>query len=127
MMVIDRLRTVSGRDEVIAMVAVCAGVCGGMAVLPVPPVLRAVPLIAFMLVGVGSAVMCWVDMPPAPSIAAVLGVSIASMMAFSVVMAWLQFWHPLLFVLGIGGIVTGSGLLRLRALGHPIVGGSRSW
>ena len=44
MMVIDRLRTVSGRDEVIAMVAVCAGVCGGMAVLPVPPVLRAFTL-----------------------------------------------------------------------------------
>ena len=116
MMVIDRLRTVSGRDEVIAMVAVCAGVCGAMAVLPV-----------FMLVGVGGAVMCWVDFPPAPTIAAVLGISIASMMAFSVVMAWLQFWHPLLFVLGIGGVVTASGLLRLRALGHPIVGGGRSW
>ena len=115
----------SGRDERIAATAVGAAACGALATVPAPPAVRAVLLLVFVLSGVGSAVMCWVDLPAAVTVAAVVGISIASLMAVAVAMAWLQFYHPVPSCLLIAAGVAASGLLRLHTLRTP--GADRPW
>lgn len=127
MLVIDWLRTLSRREQKVAAVAMIAAVCGALAAIPVPSPWRAVPLLIFLLVGPGSAVMCWVDLPPAPTIAATVGISLAAFMAVAVAMAWLQFWHPVPGCLLIAAIVAASGLSRLRTSPGSLAEASRSW
>lgn len=126
MTLIDRLKTAPRHDGIVATVAVITGVCGVLAVIPAPPALRVLPILVFMLGGAGSAVMCWIDLPAAVTTAAVLGISIASMMALAVAMAWLEFWHPVWSCLILALIVTASGTLRLQAIRRPSAAG-RPW
>lgn len=112
-----RLETIlSSRDQSVAAATVAAGACGALASAPLPPALRVLPLLVFMLTGVGCAVMCWIDMPTAPTVAAVVGISLAAMMAVAVTMAWMQFWHPVPSCLILASLTTASGLIRLRTL-----------
>jgi hypothetical protein len=122
------LRTFSIRDEKVAALAVVAAVCGALAAVPVPSGMRALPLLVFVLAGPGCAVMCWVDLPPAVTTAAVVGISIAALMAVAVVMAWLQFWHPVASCLIFAAVVAASGLIRLWTLRAVVTEtGSPSW
>lgn len=127
MTLIHRLRTTSGHDELVAMVAVMAGICGALSAVPAPSSLRVLPILVFMLVGAGSAVMCWIDLPPAVTVAAVVGISIASMMAIAVTMAWLEFWHPKWSCLILAGLVAASGAARLLTLHRSMPVGRRPW
>ncbi|CAN3129387.1 hypothetical protein ACNUDN_15785 [Mycobacterium sp. smrl_JER01] len=125
MMAVGRLRPVALRARAVAVTAAISGGCGLLSVVPVLPALQAVLLLVFILSGVGSAVMCWVELPPAATIAAVVGLSIAAMMAVAVTMAWLQVWYPVPSCLVIGALVSASGAARLRLLHNLISDGAR--
>lgn len=127
MIVIRWLRALSSRDEKVAAMAVAAAACGALAAVPMPAPLRGLALLAFLLAGVGSAVMCWIDLPVAATMAAVVGISIASLMAVAVAMAWLQFWHPVPSCLLIAVLVAASGFARLRTLRGPIAEADPTW
>ncbi|MBI3224030.1 MAG: hypothetical protein HYZ39_03110 [Mycolicibacterium cosmeticum] len=103
-------------SELVAKTAAVAGVCGILSTVPVAPVLQALFLLLLVLAGVGSAVMCWVDLPPAPLFAALVGISITSAMSLAVVMAWIGVWYPVVSCLLLSAGVLCSGLLRARSL-----------
>ncbi|MGE2731545.1 hypothetical protein ACQI4F_18875 [Mycolicibacterium vaccae] len=110
-----------------AATAVGAAMCGALATVPVQSPLRAVLLLVFVLAGVGSAVMCWMDYPVAVTVAAIVGISVASLMAVAVAMAWLQFFHPVPSCLLIAALVAASGLFRLHTLRVPTGRVVSSW
>ncbi len=103
-------------SELAANTAVVAGVCGALSTIPIAPVLQALLLLVLVLVGVGSAVMCWVDLPPAPMVAAVLGISVTSVICLAVAMAWMDIWYPVPACLLFSAGVACSGYLRRRSL-----------
>jgi CHASE2 domain-containing sensor protein len=103
-------------SELVAKTAVVAGICGILSTVPVAPVLQALCLLLLVLTGVGSAVMCWVDLPPAPLFAALVGISITSAMSLAVVMAWVGIWYPVVSCLLLSAGVLCSGCFRVRSL-----------
>jgi hypothetical protein len=70
----------------------------------------------FVLTGVGSAGMCWVDLPPAVTVAAVVGISVTYVVALATAMTWLDVWYPIPSCLISSVLVAASGLARLRTL-----------
>lgn len=121
------LRTLSSRDERVATVSLAAAACGALATVPVSTPLRGVVLLAFVLTGVGSAVMCWIDLPAAVTMAAVVGISIAALTAVAVVMAWLEFWYPVPSCLIVAALAALSGAIRLRTLRDPATEADPTW
>lgn len=111
----------------VAIVAIIAGVCGVLSTVPVLFGLQAVLLVAFMLAGPGSAVMCRVDLPPAVTVAAVLGISVTSVFSLSVVMAWLGVWYPTWSCVLMSLLVMVSGGGRLRTLRTSMAKAGRPW
>ncbi|OAN36802.1 hypothetical protein [Mycolicibacterium iranicum] len=127
MTVVKRLLELSGRHEWVAALGVIAALCGALATVPVQTPLRAVLLLGFLLVGPGAAVMCWIYMPASATIAAVVGISIASVAALSVTMAWLRFWHPVPLTLTLSAAVAAGCLIRLRGLHNTASTGDPTW
>jgi CHASE2 domain-containing sensor protein len=113
--------------DVVAKSALACGACGLLSTVPVSSALQGVLLLVFMLAGPGSAAMCWVDLPPAVTVAAVIGVSVATVFALSVAMAWLGWWLPVPSCLLLSVLAITSGLLRLRALRRTATGSRRPW
>ena len=90
--------------------------------MPFSPAIQSLLLMVFVLTGVGSAAMCWVDLPPAVTVAAVVGISMASVVALSTAMLWLGVWHPIPSCLLLSALVAVSGFARLRALRKATTG-----
>lgn len=114
MNVARRFTTVSSQAEVVAKSALVAGVCGVLSTVPISPPLQALLLLVFVLAGPGSAVMCWIDFPPAVTVAAVVGISVASVLALAVATAWLAVWLPIPSCLLLSAVAMTSGFARLR-------------
>lgn len=119
--------TASGQAEVVAKAAVVTGVCGVLSTVPVWSPLQALSLLVFMLAGPGSAAMCWVDIAPAATVAAVVGISIASVLGFAAALAWLGMWLPVPSCLLVSAVVVSCGFARLRSLRRSMTESSRSW
>lgn len=111
--------------ELVARAAIIAGVCGALSTVPIAPPAQAVLLLVFMLVGPGSAAMCWAELPPAVTVAAVLGVSVSVVLALAVAMAWLTIWVPIPLCLLLAAAAVASGVIRSRSLRRW--GGPPSW
>jgi hypothetical protein len=111
----------------VAIVAIIAGACGVLSTVPVLPGLQGVLLVAFMLGGPGCAAMCWVDLPPAVTVSAVLGISVTSVFSLAVVMAWLGVWYPTRSCVLISLVVLVSGVVRLRTLQMSIAKADQPW
>ncbi len=111
---VQRLQALSGRDESVAALGLIAACCGALAAIPVHTPLRGALLLPFLLVGPGAAVMCRIDMPTAPTVAAIIGVSISAVTAVAVAMAWLRVWQPVAACLLLAAAIAGSCLFRLR-------------
>lgn len=116
MTIFMRQSTLTGRHLLVARAAVVAAVCGAASAVPVPSEIRALPLLVFVIVGPGSAVMSWLDFPGGATMAGIVGISTTSMMALAAAMAWLQFWHPGPSCLVLAAVVAASGIARIRAL-----------
>ena len=105
--------------EIVAKSAIVAGLCGALSTVPVSSPVRALLLLVLVLVGVGSAAMCWVDLPPAITAAAVVGFSVTAVMSLAVVMAWLGVWYPTPSCLLVSIVVVICGFARLKKLQTP--------
>ena len=108
--------TATRQAEIVAKLAIAAGVCGALSTVPFSSTVQSLLLLVLALVGAGSAAMCWVDLPPAVIVAAVLGISIISVLSLSVVMAWLGMWNAIPSCLLLSAVVVVCGYARLRTL-----------
>src|SRR3954468_22625394 len=100
--------------RILALLAGFAGGSGALAaVLPSPVLLRTILLTVFVMVGVGSAILCWLELPLGASIAGVMGLSLASVVAAPTAMVWVGFWYPIPLCITLSLIVASSGLVRL--------------
>jgi hypothetical protein len=106
----------AGQPGLVAWAAVAAGAAGLLSTVPVWSPLQAVLLLVFILAGPGCAAMCWAALPPAVTVAAAIGLSVASVIATSVAMAWVPLWGPVPSCLVLSAAASASGLLRVRAL-----------
>lgn len=97
----------------LAQLAVLAGASGALSSIPTAPVFQAVLLVVFSVAGIGSAALCWLDLPAPAAIAGVIGLSIAGVIALATSMAWLRFWAPTPSCVVISLLVAAAGLLRL--------------
>jgi hypothetical protein len=112
--------TLGGQADVVAKVAIFAGACGILSTVPVWPPLQGLLLLVFLLAGPGCGAMCWAALPPAVTVAAVVGLSVAAVLAMAMSMAWVPFWGPIPSCLVLSAVVITSGLLRLRVLRKPL-------
>src|SRR6476620_11559900 len=79
---------------VLARLAVIAGVSGALSTVPFSSVLlRSILLMVLLVAGVGCAVLCWLDLPTGATLAGVIGVSVAAVIALATSMVWLQIWY----------------------------------
>jgi CHASE2 domain-containing sensor protein len=117
----NQLSTIALRQaEIVAKAAIIAGFCGAISTVPFSSTLQALLLLVLVLVGAGSAAMCWVDLPPAVTVAAVVGISVISVMSLAVVMAWLGVWYPIPSCLIVSIVVVTCGFVRLKKLQSPM-------
>ena len=100
----------------LARVAVIAGVLGALSTAPLSPVLQSIALLVFMSAGVGSAALCWSDLPGGAMVAGVIGLSVAAVMGTATQMASFGIWYPVQSCLVMSSIVATAGLIRLWAL-----------
>lgn len=122
-----RLMTAASQEEVVAKAALVAGVCGGLSTVPFAPPLQALLLLVFVLAGPGSAVVCWLEFPPAVTVAAVVGISVASVLALAVATAWMAVWLPIPSCLLLSAVGVTSGFARLRNLRMSMQHNSGRW
>lgn len=104
------------RAQILGNLAFVAGLSGAVSTVPFSSALQSLLLMVFVLAGVGSAAMCWVELPPAVTVAAVVGLSIASVVAAATSMAWLDMWYPIQSCLILSVVVAASGFARLKTL-----------
>src|SRR5262249_43059568 len=97
---------------------------GLLSTVPSWPAVQAVLLTILVLTGAGSAVMCWVRLPPAAAVAAVVGVSVAAVVALATSLIWLGLWHPAVSCAALSIVVFASGLCRLQRVGREGDGGN---
>ena len=100
------------QPRTLAQLAVLAGTSGGLSAIPTTPVLQALLLVVFSVAGIGSAALCWLDLPAPAVIAGVIGLSVAGVIALATSMAWLKFWAPTASCVVITLLVATIGLLR---------------
>lgn len=101
---------------VLAVLAVTAGLAGILSTLPLFTPVRVVMLTILVLTGAGSALLCWLSLSDSAAVAGVIGVSVATVIAVSSSLLWLNLWYPVpgCLMLSVGVLVVGS--VRLWAL-----------
>jgi hypothetical protein len=122
-----RFKTPAEQADFVAKAAIAAGALGIVSTVPVWSPLQGLLLLVFLLTGPGSALMCWVALPPAVTVAAVVGLSVSSVLATAVAMAWVPFWGPVPSCLLLSAVVIISGFVRLRALRKPVTESATPW
>jgi len=108
--------TFPSQAHALAALAVVAGLAGILSTLPVPTPIRAVLLTTLVVTGAGSALLCWLSLSDSAAVAGVIGVSVATVVAFSSSLLWLKLWHPVLSCLMLSVGVLAIGLARLWTL-----------
>jgi hypothetical protein len=102
--------------RVLGQSAVIAGVSGALSVIPFSSVLQSVLLVVLLIVGVGSAVLCWLELPSGAAVAGVIGLSVATVIALATSMVWLRVWYPVPSCVVLSLIVASVGFIRLWTL-----------
>jgi hypothetical protein len=110
----SQLAAISPR--LLGSVAIVAGGAGMLATQLTSPAVQATLLMVFMSVGVGSAVMCWINLPVGATIAGTVGLSIAAVSGVASQMVHLRQWHPSTSCFLLAAVVTIAGVVRLRTL-----------
>lgn len=106
----------TSQAQLLATLAVIAGLSGVLSTLPLPAPARAILLTILLLTGAGSALLCWLSLSGPAAVAGVLGVSVATVVALTCSQLWLNLWYPVLSCLILSVGVLATGLVRLRAL-----------
>jgi hypothetical protein len=110
----------------LAAVSVFAGGSGLAALAPGAPLMQSIALLVLLVMGGGSAILCWVELPTGASVAGVIGLSIASVVGMTTLLARWDEWHPKAACLALSIVVVISGLVRMRSLnGDTIVAAVR--
>lgn len=107
------MRDTVRQPQLLAQLAVLAGAAGVLSSIPTTPVLQAMLLIVFSVAGIGSAALCWLDLPRPAAVAGVIGLSMAGVIALATSMNWLKFWAPTPSCVVISLLVAAVGVLRL--------------
>lgn len=106
------------QNRSLARSSVFAGVAGIAATVPGAPMMQSLALLVLLVWGGGSAVLCWFDLPDGASVAGVIGLSIASVVGMTALMARWDAWHPTLGCLCLSIVVITSGVVRLSGTGN---------
>ena len=102
---------------ILARLAVIAGASGALSTIPISSVLlRSILLMVLLVAGVGSAVLCWVELPTGAAVAGVVGVSVGAVIALATSMVWLHVWYPVVSCVATSFAVVSVGLIRLWTL-----------
>jgi small basic protein len=109
----ERVRESLSQQQVLAVGAVASAALGALSTAPIGTWARAVFLMVFVAVGVGSAVMCWLDVPAPAAIAGVVGLSVGGVMALSTSLAWLGGFRPAVSCWVLAAVVAMSGGARV--------------
>ena len=80
------------------------------------PALRSFLLLLFVLAGVGSAILCWFELPIGAALAGIIGLSLGATIAIGTSSVWLHAWYPAASCLAVSLIVLSTGLIRLWML-----------
>lgn len=109
-------------QHMLAAIAVATGVAGAVSAVPTYPPVQAILLLAFIVMGPGSAILCWLELPNPARIAGVIGVSLAVVTMLATSLAWLNVWYPVASCVAASVLVAAIGLVRLRMLRRRPVG-----
>jgi len=115
------------QQRTLGVVAVVAGACGAASTVPVGAAVQAVLLLILLVCGAGSAVMCWVDVPPGAAVAGVIGLSVAAVVGTSTALAWLHWWQPTVSCLVLSTAVVVGGAVRVVSLHRRRTQAAPSW
>ncbi|CAN5340294.1 hypothetical protein BH09ACT7_BH09ACT7_06190 [soil metagenome] len=123
----------SSQARVLAYTSLVAALSGILATIPSLPVVQSLFMLVLLLCGAGSAVLCWVELPTGASLAGVIGLSLAAVIALTTLLVRWNVWHPELSCVILSLAIASSGLARLWTLkecptvaavpGPPRVGG----
>jgi hypothetical protein len=102
--------------RVSARLAVIAGVCGALSAIPVSSVLQSILLMVLVVVGAGSAVVCWLELPSGAAVSGTIGLSVSAVIALATLMIGMRLWYPVPSCLALSLIVASAGSLRLWTL-----------
>jgi hypothetical protein len=104
------------QSHILAQLAALTGAAGVLSAIPTAPALQAALLMVFSVAGIGSAALCWLDLPTPAAIAGVVGLSVTGAIGLPTAMIWMKVWAPVpSCVLG-SLIVAMTGALRLWKL-----------
>jgi hypothetical protein len=95
--------------ETVALVSAGFGV---LSLAPFTSSLRAVLLVAFILVGPGVAVVMWMRLQPAASLVAIPVIGLSALTGLSALLAWVNHWLPIQLLGILVGFVAISALLH---------------
>jgi hypothetical protein len=108
------------QPRLVSQLAVTAGVSGALSTIDLSPVLQSLLLMIFAVAGIGSAALCWLNLPGAATVAGVIGLSLAGVIAFATSLVWLRLWYPVPGCLFLSLTVAAVGMLRLWRLGRNV-------
>jgi hypothetical protein len=108
----------------LAVSGVFAGVAGVVATVPGAPAIQSLALLILLAWGGGSAILCWVELPTGASVAGVVGLSLASVVGMTTLLARWGAWYPKLACLGLSIVVATSGLVCLWSANGEVLAGA---
>lgn len=97
-----------------ALAALAASAAGLIAAVPaLPPPLRAVLLLAFVLAGPGSAVLLWAELPRSLRLAVTPALGLAAVIGFTTIAGFANRWSPFVLLAVLAALSAGSALAGL--------------
>jgi CHASE2 domain-containing sensor protein len=118
---------IARQQRILGIVAAVAGVCGAASTIPFGAALQGILLLVLFVSGAGSAVMSWVDVPPAAAVAAAIGLSVAAVVGISTALAWLHWWKPTASCLVLSLAVLLAGVARVTVLHRRRTQAAPTW
>ena len=105
--------TPTSQARVLARLAIIAGIAGILSTVPMWPPAQMVLLTTLLLTGAGSALLCWVNLSGSGTVAGIIGVSVATVIALACSLLWSKLWYPVpsCVLLSLGVLVIGSARL----------------
>ncbi|MBJ7337661.1 hypothetical protein [Mycolicibacterium sp.] len=112
------------QGRTLAASSVLAGAAGMAATVPGAPIMQSIALLVLLVWGAGSAIACWFELPTGASVAGVIGLSIAAVVAMTTLLVRWDAWHPKLACLCLSIVVATSGMVRLWSANPEILAGA---
>lgn len=107
-------RSPAAHRQPTALAALVASVAGLLAAVPIlPPPLRGVLLLAFVVTGPGSAVLLWTSLPHNLRLSVTPALGLATVLGATTIVAFAGWWSPITLLVILAALSGGSAVVGL--------------